>query len=79
MDEREEIRSRTGTSVLFGQKQRGHRSICFGDHPELLGLGDMVAAQQAESILQAQLVFRLVFLIEVAPVSAQVSRQEFQG
>ena len=60
--------SGTGTSVLFGQKQRGQGSIRFGDDPELLGFRDLIAAQQSESMLQAQLVFSLVFLIEISPL-----------
>ena len=68
MDEREEIPCRTETSVLFGQKQSGHGSIRFGDNPELLGLSDLVAAHQAESVLKTQFVFSLVFLAEIAPL-----------
>lgn len=65
--------------MLFGQKQGGHGSICFGDDPDLLCVHNLIATDQAKPILEAQFVFRLVFLAEIAPVAAKMSRQEFQS
>ena len=56
------------SSVLFRQQQRGYRAVGFGDDPELLGLGDRVAAHQAVPIFEAQFVLGLVFLVEISPL-----------
>lgn len=51
---------KSGNLVFRWQKQRCHRSICFGDHPEPLGFAHLIAAQQAEPMLQAQFILGLV-------------------
>ena len=64
---------------VFGRKeQRGHRAICFGDDPEGIGLGNRIAAEQAETVLEAQLIFSPVVLAQVAPVAAQMSREKLR-
>jgi hypothetical protein len=55
-----------------------HRAIRFGDDPDLFGVGELITAQQSESMLQAQLVLGLIFLVDIAPVTAKMSRQEFE-
>ena len=65
---------------VFGRKEQcGHRAVRFGDDPEGVGLGNRIAAQQAEAVLEAQLVFSFVLLAQVTPVSAKMSREEFRG
>jgi hypothetical protein len=65
-------------SVLFGQQQRGHRAVGFGDDPELLGLGDGIAAHQAVPIFEAQFVLRLVLLAQISPIATKVTGKEFK-
>ena len=54
----EERRNETGkpervTSIFLRQQQSGYRAVCFGNGPQLFSLRDWIAAQQAETILQA--------------------------
>jgi hypothetical protein len=44
----------------------------FRDDPELFCIHDLITAHQAESVLEAQFVFSLIVLAEMAPITAQV-------
>jgi hypothetical protein len=50
------------SSVFAGKEQRGHRAIRFGDDPEFFALRDLVTAEQAKPLFEAQFVFGLVVL-----------------
>ena len=59
-------------SILSGKKQCCDGSVGLGDHPERFGFVDAIAAHQAESELEPQFIFGLIFLAEVALVSPQM-------
>jgi hypothetical protein len=59
-------------SVFLRQQQTRAGSVCFGDNPNSLAVAERVTAQNSESILQAQLVFLAVVLIQFAPISVSM-------
>src|SRR5581483_794095 len=66
------------SSIVGGQQQCGYRSIRFRDDPELFYIRDLIAAHQAKSGFEAQFVFSLVVLTEIAPITTKMAREKFQ-
>ena len=65
---------------VFGRKEQcRHRAVGFGDDPEGVGIGNRIAAEQPEAVLEAQLIFCFVLLAQFAPVPAKMSREKFRG
>src|SRR5580704_4548665 len=63
-------------SILIGKQNRGVASASFGDHPHLVSGVGFVAAEKSEALLQAELVFLLVFFGDFAPIACNVSRDK---
>ena len=63
--------------VFARKKQRSSVAVCLGNDPKLLAIYHLVAAEQAESLLQAQFVFSFVILAKsVAPITTQMAREK---
>jgi hypothetical protein len=62
--------------ILFGQKQGRQRAVALSDDPELLARIRSITAQEPESVLKAMVVFLLVLVGQIAPVTGDMARKE---
>src|SRR5215469_1869537 len=65
-------------SVVAGEKHCSSRSVGLCDYPKGLTAVDAITTHQAVPVFEAQFIFSLVFLAEIAPVAAKVAREEFE-
>ena len=65
-------------SVVAGEEHCSGRSVGLRDYPKGLTSMDAITTHQTVSVLEAQFIFSLVFLAEIAPVAAKVTREEFE-
>src|SRR5271170_6034983 len=63
-------------SIFFGKQNRGVASASFGYHPHLVSGIRFVAAEKAEALLQAELVFLSVVFREFSPIALKVPGEE---
>ena len=75
--------SRKGTVMasMFNtprQKESGCGTVSLGNQPDLAGWRDVVGAEDACAILDGEVVELLVVLVEVAPITSQVTVKQSQ-
>src|SRR5438876_6268161 len=64
--------------IFSWEQQRGHRAIPFGNDPELFCVRDLITAHQAEPVFEAQFVFSLIVLANIAPITTKMAGKKFQ-
>jgi len=71
-------RDRHNAAIPVEEEHCRGRSISLSDDLKRFGMADAMAAHQPESVLETQFVFRLVVLADIAPITTEMARQEFQ-
>jgi len=64
--------------ILFRQENRGYREVVVGDDPKLVARIGSVAGKDLEATFQAELVFRVVHLAQVSPITARVALEKLR-
>src|SRR6266849_1410052 len=62
--------------VFLGQQEGRHRAVRFCDNPQLVACVCSIAAQEPEPVLEAVVVFLSVLVGQIAPLAANVEREE---
>src|SRR6266851_10305819 len=63
-------------SILIGKQKRRMRTCSFGDDPYAVTCGCAVAAHEAKTLLQAELVLLPVLFGDFSPVARDMARKE---
>ena len=64
-------------SIFFGKQKGGRGAVGFGDDPQFVARRSAVTAEKTEALLQAEMIFSLVFHWQFAPVAGHMTREEF--